>query len=295
MTTPLEISPTEYHSRLKVNRADIFDADSYLSKSVLWELKKSSLWRWRNAPSTFKGSAAADWGSVVDCLTTTPDEIDDLVSLSPYDSFRSNESKEWKAEQVAAGKIVMSGKQMREAEKAAERLRNHHIAAGFVANGQKQVVLLNKVKLPDYPEVKLKALVDLAPITGPYLVDIKTTNTLTPSALSKKTAELGYHAQAGLYLKLWNLCHPDDQRDRFAFIWQCSEPPYEVCVSELPAADIHAGEEWIAHQIQRLASATRFNRWTDPLENQIAVIGRPEWAGYQDEEEYDGIIPAPAA
>lgn len=294
MTTPLEISPADYHSRLKVNRADIFDADSYLSKSVLWELKKSSLWRWRNAPSTFKGSPAADWGSVVDCLTTTPDEIEGLVALSPYDSFRTNEAKEWKAEQVAAGKIVMSGKQMREAEKAAERLRNHHIAAGFVQNSRKQVVLLNKVKPQDYPEVNLKALVDLAPVSGPYLVDIKTTNTLTPRALSNKIADMGYGVQAGLYLKLWNLCHPDDQRDRFAFVWQCSEPPYEVCVSELPAADIHAGEEWIAHQIQRLASATRYNRWTDPLENQIAVIGRPEWAGYQDEEEYDGIIPAPA-
>lgn len=294
MTTPLEISPADYHSRLQVNRADIFDSDSYLSKSVLWELKKSSLWRWRNAPSTFKGSAAADWGSVVDCLTTTPDEIDDLVALSPYDSFRTNESKEWRAEQVAAGKIVMSGKQMREAETAAERLRDHHIAAGLVQNSRKQVVLLNKVKLADYPEVNLKALVDLAPMTGPYLVDIKTTNTLTPRALSNKIADMGYGAQAGLYLKLWNLCHPDDQRDRFAFIWQCSEPPYEVCVSELPAADINAGEEWIAHQIERLASATVSNEWTDPLEDKIAVIGRPEWAGFQDEEEYDGVIAAPA-
>jgi len=208
MTKPLEISPNEYHSRLKVNRANIFDADSYLSKSVIWELKQASLYRCENA--------------------------------------------------------------------------------------QKQVVLLNKVKLPGYDEINLKALVDLAPTSGSYLVDIKTTNTVTPLALSKKTAELGYHAQAGIYLKLWNLCFPDDQRDRFIFIWQCSEPPYEVCVSELPAADIYAGEEWIAFQLERLANATKTNTWPDPFLNQVAVIGRPEWAGYQDEEEYDGIIPAPA-
>jgi hypothetical protein len=294
MTKPLEISPNEYHSRLKVNRANIFDADSYLSKSVIWELKQASLYRWRNNPKTFAGSTAATWGTVVDCLVTTPDEIGDVVAISPFDSFRTKEAKEWKADQIEAGKTIMSKEVLVEAETAARRLKKHHIAGDLIEKAQKQVVLLNKVKLPGYDEINLKALVDLAPTSGSYLVDIKTTNTVTPLALSKKTAELGYHAQAGLYLKLWNLCFPDDQRDRFIFIWQCSEPPYEVCVSELPAADIHAGEEWIAFQLERLAKATKTNTWPDPFQNKVAVIGRPEWAGYQDEEEYDGIIAAPA-
>ena len=292
--TTLEISPADYHSKFKVNRDNIFDPNSYLSKSVIWELKLASLNRWKNNPKIFTGSTASDWGNVVDVLVTTPNQVNDLVAVSPFDSFRTNESKDWKTEQIEAGKTVVSKYIFEQAQIAADRLKTHHIAGDLIKNSLKQVVLLNKVKLSNENTINLKGLLDLAPKNRKYLVDIKTTNTLTPQALSKKTAELGYHAQAGLYLKLWNLCFPNDQRDRFLFIWQCSEPPYEVCVSELPTADIHAGQEWIAFQLERLANATKTNNWPDVFLDQVAVIGRPEWAVYKDEEEYDGIVPSTA-
>lgn len=85
MTEALEVSPRDYHKKLTLNREDIFDPESWLSTSTLKELRNCSLYRWRFAPKTFNGSAASDWGNVIDCLITTPDEINDVVHVGDVD------------------------------------------------------------------------------------------------------------------------------------------------------------------------------------------------------------------
>jgi hypothetical protein len=209
-----EVSPIDYHARLTLDRANVFSPDSWMSKTRLWELNGSSLWRWRYSPDNSAPTGAMSWGSLVDVLLLTPEEQGKAIVVNPYADFRTKAAQELRDTARAAGRIVVSQDDIARANSAVEAIRRHPIAGPVIAKSRTQVVLLNKIK-----GVQCKALLDLVP-PGPCLYDLKTTSDLTPRGISKAIHQFGYHVQAAWYLKLWNLCHPDDQRKRFRFIWQ---------------------------------------------------------------------------
>lgn len=288
MTTPLTVNPADYHTRLTCKRENIHDPDSYLSKSVLFELRHSSPYRWRYHPKTFTGSPAAEWGSVVDCLLTTPDLVADTVEIHDFDSFRTKEAREAKADAESAGKIFWKASQMDQALRAVEKVNAHKYAGEIVRNSVPQTVVLGTLR-----DVQCKGLIDFAPETGSALVDLKTINELTPEAISKRIDSLGYHIQAKWYLSLWNQM-TGENRNRFIFIWQESSPPYEIAVTELPAFDIEAGGEWAANQIDVLKKCTEDNYWPGHFGGVPAVLGRPGYATFRDEEALEPITKSPA-
>ena len=285
----LEVSPIDYHANLGLDRSNIFSPDSFLSKSRLWELNSCSLYRWRFAPKEFNATAAMSWGSMVDCFLLTPEEVDRTIVFSPYADYRTNAAKEFKREVEASGRVIMKADEVETVKTAVDKIKSDRIAGPIIEASKSQAVLLNEIM-----GVQFKGLVDIAPDSGDCLYDLKTTSDFSIRGFSKSIAVFGYHVQAALYLKLWNLCNPDDKRDRFRIIWQDSSSPYEVAVTELPTADIEAGGTWAAHQLDRLIEATNRNKWPNILDDKIAVIGRPSWAGYQDEEDLDGITVAPS-
>jgi hypothetical protein len=285
----LEVSPRDYHKRLTLDRSNIFSPDSWLSKSRLWELKSSSLQKWRYHQKDFTPTASMQWGTMIDAYITTPDEVSEIIVYNPYPDFRTKAAQELRDSSIAQGKIIISRDEQARVEEAVSILHADPVAGPVIRDSAKQVVLLNKVK-----GVNFKGLVDLVPIKSKCLYDLKTTGKLTVKGIESAITDFGYHVQAALYLKLWNACNPDDQRDRFRFIWQSSEAPYEVAVTELPTADIEAGEEWAAFQIDRLKKATESNIWPNMFGGKVAMLGRPAYAMHQDEAEMDGITTAPA-
>lgn len=288
MITTLEVSPLHYHSRLSLNRANVFDPESWVSKTRLWELASSTLWKWRFAPDTSGPTGAMTWGSLVDVLLLTPEEVPGMVIVNPYPDFRTKAAQELRDNAKAQGRIVVSVEDMRRAETAVNTLRNHPIAGPVIADSLKQVVLLNQIK-----GINAKALLDIVPTSGPILYDLKTTNDLTPRGISSTIHKYGYHVQAAWYLRLWNLCNPDDKRDRFRFIWQSSTEPFEVAVTELPAFDIESGSEWAGYQLDRIIAATRTGTWPGFGGDRVVMVGRPSYASYQDDEDLDGLVAAP--
>lgn len=281
------VNPSEYHEKLRLRRENIFAKDSWLSKSSLWELRQVSLWRWRFDPPKRKPTAAMSWGTLVDMLLTTPEKTDSLI-FNPYPDFRSKAARELRDNAAKDGKTVISADELAEAKKAVEAVKSHDVAGPIMEQSRTQLMLLGKLK-----GVQFRGLVDIAPENEPILYDFKTTSSFSPRGISSQINDFGYHVQAAAYLKLWNQAHPNNQRNRFRFIWQDSSPPYEVTVTELPAFDISAGDEWAAHQIDRLINATKSGVWPGITGCKVAMIGRPGYAAFQDEEELDGFVDAP--
>jgi hypothetical protein len=283
-----EVSPIDYHERLKVDRGDLFSGNSYLSKSVIWPLKEQSLYQWRHHPKIFKGSDAADWGSLVDCLVTTPDLLDSIALFHAHSDFRKKPAQEERNEAREQGLIFAHVETLEKAKQAASNLLLHDVAAPIIKRSKKQAILLGQSN-----GLKLKALLDFAPDDSECLYDLKTTGQWSPRALSKTIDKFGYHVQAGIYLTLWNQNYPDNPKKRFRLIWQQQEFPYEVTVTELPSGDIEAGINWAAHQIERLAKAAKTNKWPGIFDNKTPVLGRPTYSVFADEEELEPITPAP--
>ncbi len=273
-----EISPRDYHTKLRCNRANVLAEDSYLSKSVLWELDSSSLYKWRFHQPERKITPAMQWGSLIDCLTTTPELAETDLALSPFDSFRTKEAKEWKAEQEAAHKIIVDTDMLNEAKAAVKMLTETcKASADIFAKSKSQVIVAGRVL-----EAKVKGLVDLAPQGEDFLADLKTVSAFSLEGFAKQTANFGYHMQAGIYLNLWNAMFPNDQRTRWKFIWQDSVAPYEACVTELAPQDIEAGWAYASTLIQRILDATAANKWPIAFENET-ITTRPTWAVMQEE------------
>lgn len=270
-----EISSADYHSLLRVNRENIFSPDSYLSKSVLWELQNSSLYKWRFHPKEFSPTPAMQWGSLIDCLTTTPELVEEEIRISPFSSYRTKEAREWRDECLALGKTIVTQEQFEEGVKASEMLlQTNFQSAELFESSLKQVIIGAKIS-----EVQFKGLVDLAPENKEYLVDLKTTGgDFTLDGFSKAIHSFGYHLQAGLYLAMWNSTHLNDKRHRFKFVWQSSNPPYEVCVTELHPDEIKAGLKQALRLLVKLKHAAREDYWPMLAENENPILTRPMWA-----------------
>lgn len=277
--------PKDYHSQFTCNRANIFAEDSYLSKSVLWELNSSSLYKWRYHQEEKKITDAMRWGTLIDCFTTTPDLIGSEVMVSPYDSYRTKEAKEWKEEQDKAKKIIATKDDMEQAKLAAKMLTETcKASADIFAKSKSQVVIAGQVL-----GVKLKGLCDLAPEGEDFLADLKTTGVFSMDGFSRQTASLGYHVQSALYLRLWNAMNPDNKRNSFKLIWQDNSPPYECCVKEVDPVDIDLGWAFVTKAIDMLIEATENNKWPLPFQ-QEGVVSMPTWATMQMEEKIQRML-----
>ena len=290
----LEVNPSEYHFRLKLDRRDIFSPDSWLSKSTVFELYQSSLYKWRYFERTFKTTDAMTWGSLVDCLITAPDDFAAQFAVSPFDSFRTKDAKEWKAEKNESGVAIVTEDLITKAKQATQHLtETHEVAAEIINNSAKQVVMLNKIQTPfsDKP-INLKALADFVPNNKPYLADLKTTNDFTPNGFAKTIAKYGYHVQASHYLDMWNAANPDDQRDRFLIIWQDSKAPYEVAISEIPQSDIFDGRDLFTHLLGKIIRAAEKDHFPMAYQKPI-LVGRSSFGAVLDGEEIDGHGEAP--
>lgn len=275
----LEVKPRDYHRLLVCNRSNILLPDSWLSKSVLWELDDSSLWKWRYQPKEYKYTGAMEWGSLIDCLTTTPELVGEDVVISPYDTWRTDESKIWRKKQHDEKKIIVSSEDMKEAQKAKKMLlETCKATADIYAKSKGQVIIGGNIL-----GANVKGLLDLVPEGEDFLPDLKTTARFSLEGFAKQTASLGYFMQMGLYRELWNVSHPQDQRERVKLIWQDANPPYEACVMEMSPADLDAGYEYACALIRRLLDATADDCWPMAFEKE-QIISRPTWAAMQLEE-----------
>jgi exodeoxyribonuclease VIII len=236
------------------------------------------------------------WGSLVDALTTTPELVDSEYIVLPPDapqrpteammnaakpSASSLARQKWWSdfESSINGRNIISADEMTLAQQAAKMLTETcKASADIFAKSKSQVIIAGRVL-----DVKCKGLLDLVPDGEDFLADLKTVNDFSLEGFAKATANFGYGMQAGIYLALWNASHPEDQRQNFRIIWQESEPPFEVCVTELAQQDIEAGWLYASVLIQRLIDATEKNHWPMFQEGKIATITRPTWAAIQEE------------
>jgi len=284
-----KITSKEYHENFRCNRENIFDSASYLSKSAISEFADSSPFIWRYYPKRYTTLSMAH-GSLIDCLTTTPEDFDKEYVISEFADFKKKEAREWRDAQT---KIVLKREQLEQAEIAVGMLLNKNkITADIFKSSKKQVALIcDKKKIQasgaEWCDVNLKGLVDLAPVDGPCLVDLKTINDLSMSGIQRAIAKFNYHAQAGLYLTLWNIENPDDIRTNFKFIFQSSSFPYEVAVVELSAIEINLGKDYIKNNILMMQDLAKNNEWPMLFGSKVPVVSRPEWAVRQEEQRYN--------
>jgi hypothetical protein len=282
-------------------------SERIVSKSMLWKFHKNPR-RYRDSPP-MTITAAMKWGSLVDCLTLTPDRYEPGYRVKPETylgpesakkdapmiekpwNANSNTCKEWLAS-VGAGVEVISAEDYREACNARDTLFARKEFREMMIGAQTQVGMRfdmgESVHGHEGLVIRSKSLMDIVPNRdGPWghsLADLKMFANLNDmDDVEREIYKRGYHGQGALYLDKWNALTGED-RNEFFFVFQLSEPPYEVAIVQLSEEAILAGRKWYREATHKWGKVVLTGEWESPWDG-IHVAHLPKRA-----ERKEGIV-----
>ena len=279
------ISPDDYFG-LK----DLASGYNPVSKSLLWKFANNPK-RWRDSPPV-KKTDSMKWGSLVDCLTLTPDNFEKCYIVQPETylsagkkkddpyvekpwNWNSTTCKQWR-EDLKEGVECISTFEYREACRARDILLNNPFFKMAMDGGLTQVGLSF-----DFCNLKTTAMLDVLPSLsggfGDSIWDLKTTAKLeSPNHLVKIIDQFGYAVQAAMYLDVYNALSGEN-RSEFYFCFQESSSPYEVAVVELSSEAILAGRAWYLSAIEKWSKYLEDGICESPWDI-IHQVELPKWS-----------------
>ena len=252
------MNPSEYHA---LGRSDN-PAEMWLSKSHLWKFGQSPF-AWRFGPPMVITDAMR-WGSLVDCLVTTPELFGEEYAIAPFADFRTKAAQEWRDKET---RVVITRDMAQEATEAAKAMESHLARHGLqYAEPQKHAIRELEVQGTIYT---VKALADLVAVDAIH--DIKTTGDIGERAIRNTIAERGYHVQGALYCDLFGM-------EKFSLHFQERNAPYRTRRVDLDDRDMHEGRAWYLAAIERWHECVTTDTWPG-AELETLTGGLPAWFG----------------
>lgn len=194
------------------------------------------------------------------------------IAEAQFDDFRGKEAKAFRAENEAAGKLVILSKHIATAQEMVKAAlaqlaqTEHHDA---FEGGAGEIMLAWKEG-----DLWFRSLVDwMADPCRPY--DYKTTGmSVAPHVIAERPSTEGWDIQAAMIE--WGLNALDAEnagRRQFHFVAQENFAPYALTVVRISEADLTMGRKKLAFAAQQWAACMANNGW--PLYGTETVISRP--------------------
>lgn len=202
-----------------------------------------------------KPSAAFDLGTAVHTLVLEPREAHS-VWCGP-ETRRGNAWKERKDEADAAGAILLTEAEYKQASDMANAVRANPAAAELL--GGDLVAEASVFARDEVNGVDLRCRPDGWRKDIAAIVDLKTTVDPSPSGFAKQVVNFGYHIQEAFYRQVMAL--DGHEVDRFIFVAVGKEAPYPVGVYELDWASLHEGEAAVQYAVEQFARAQKTGVW----------------------------------
>lgn len=200
--------------------------------------------------------------------------------LASNGAMSTKAAKEWKAEQEAAGLIVVTDADLAKINGMTEAVLGHDLARSWLE-------LPGNVEASMFatdPEtgLMLRCRFDSLPDDERASIDLKTTLDASPDGFSRRAHDLGYHVSRAHYLHTAELAgHP---RREMVFITVENKAPYLVAVYQLSQPFAERGERRAAHARRLLKHCQETNTWPGYSEG-LEFLEEPAYAMYRDETE----------
>lgn len=191
------------------------------------------------------------------------------------EEWRSKAVKEEVAAAREAGMIPLRPSDFAAAFAMADAVHEHPIAAKLLSRGFPERTLIWRDPVTG---VMCRAKVDWLRPDG--IVDLKTTESAAPDALSKAAHNYGYAIQAAFYLRGFRLLELDrtEQREPF-FVHIAVEKtaPYLVHVNQLTERAMAWGDRQVSQALEIYRDCTAAGRWPGYPDDEITDIDLPGW------------------
>lgn len=240
------VHPVEYHAWKGRLAAEL--GMPVTSKSELADFAANRYaWKLAKEAGVRKSSPALELGSLVDCLALTPELYEEQylcepkrVALkkdgTPYANGQQDpeQKAEWEAA-AAAGKRVLTPEEYERAATIAGQAVAHLSKLGLeigetCATQVGMWVCLEELGgVPLATPVVLCGMLDLVPVEGERLMDLKTTSkeVANGQGLVYHAEDFAYGVQAAMYVDMYNLCMGAEVRREFSFLFVGTGEPVQ--------------------------------------------------------------------
>ena len=183
------------------------------------------------------------WGSMIDCLMTSPDAFDANFAVAPatYPDAKTGEQKPWtgaanfcKAWKKEQGnKTIIKAEMAEDAAAAVKSLRANEVVRELFSVSQKQVLVIGFWKdEATGMEIPIRSLLDLVPPVnhprfGKWLCDFKTARNGNPATWDRVISDQSYDWQAALYMDTYTAATGEERID-FVHVVQENVFPFHL-------------------------------------------------------------------
>lgn len=185
-------------------------------------------------------------------------------------SFRRKHCQNWRDQQKAAGKIVITDNDLQFVFKAAQAVGRHPVAGPLFNDADAEVSMFWNSK----DGFRCKARLDLVP-RKPCIVDVKKTNNAKPSVFARHAINMGYHIQMAWYRLAWSLLG-DGERTTCILV-AVEDETADVTVHQLSEESLQEGERLAMKAFERWKECHKSGVWPGYSDG-FSVIDLPTWA-----------------
>lgn len=215
------------------------------------------------------------------------DGFDEEFVIRPdrWADWRTDAAKAWRAEQVLAGKTVITEDDLATVTGMAENLARLPLVKAGILDGKVERSLIWK---DAETGIWLKSRPDVIPNGSALVADLKSTASVTDDALAKSLGSFGYHCQGALVgdgmKQVLGI-----EMEAFALVWSESSDPYCARVTTLTPEDLARGEQQNRAALRTIARCLETGIWPGPGgEREDAIyLQLPAWAAKRIDQQLE--------
>ena len=183
-------------------------------------------------------------GLLFETLLLEPDTFNDKFIIKKYDSFRSNEAKQWKQDIESKGIEIVTSEQLKTANNMITAINQHAGIDNYLMLGNKSTEIQKELKF----NIKLKnssrsheliGFLDLVNIENDVIVDLKKIKSCDINTIKKSIQNYSYDLQAFTYSLLYQFHYKRTPLIYFIFIEE--NAPHGVRIVELSETYMNIG------------------------------------------------------
>ncbi len=273
------VDPTAYHAW-----KDQLDYPCVSKSSLLDFTANPFVYRYNKEHGVRKESSALKKGSLIDCLTLTPELFTEQFAVGKVDK-RTKEGKALAADIEARGLTLISDEEYAAGTMAAK----HAVAVlaelcgapgeGYLTQVGMWVLLdsINGVELET--PIIVSGMLDVLPTgEGMPLIDLKSTSVDVADAgkLNRNFSDFGYGVQAAMYADMFQVCMSEPWSRGFLFLFVGSDAPSQTRLVRINDGDMEFYRSRYCLALQNYAHCCATGDWGE-LHLPEMMYSMPAW------------------
>lgn len=199
-----------------------------------------------------------------------------VVRPEKWKGWRTADSREWKADQIKAGRTIITDAELEHITGMARSLGAHPLVKAGILDGAVERSLIFK---DEKTGVWLKSRPDNIPDSSGLFADLKTAAAVDDASLQRSLADHAYHMQGAL-VAMASKAVLGRELEEFALVWVEKTPPYCVRITVLTGEDLERGALQLRCAIDLFARCVETGAWPGPGGDRrdAEYLTLPPWA-----------------